>query len=291
MKTSGHLAACVTLNNSNKRTGERMMFRLTFTAALLILLPTMVLGNDLQVSVLRGVVRVVGDADANELRIQRIYSTIHMFTGLNGTTINGSSDPLYLPIQDDLRISMGGGADFVDIRSLYLRNTSHADLTVRPGGGNDEIRIRNANITGDVSILDDLVFRGNNTISVKECRADAIYVETQGSAHIGVTHNECRWIYVESGRIGADFISVVGNDTNYMHVFASDSNDDMVFVGNTISNGYGMIELSGGDDFVQVSINELAFASLTIDGGDGRDTGSGLTKWPWWYSVQILNFE
>ena len=83
----------------------------------------------------------------------------------------------------------------------------------------------------------------------------------------------------------------MGNDTSFLHVYASDRNDDMVFVGNKIANGYGLIELCGGDDFVQVSINELAWASLTIDGGDGRDTGSGLKDWWWWYSVKILNFE
>lgn len=268
------------------------MFRLTCSAAVLILINSaMVLGNDLDVYISRGDVIVNGDSDANDLEIRRVYSSLHQFRGLNGTTINGSTEPLILPIRDDLRISMFGGDDFIDIRSLYLRQTSHADLVVRQGRDDDEIVLRSGNISGDVKILDDLVFRGNDTISVRNFQADAIYIETQGSAEIGVIYNDCNWIYVESGAAGADIISVVGNDTAFMHIYASDENDDLVFVGNTIENGYGLVNLFDGDDIVQLSVNELYWASLTIDGGSGNDTGSGLNQWPWWYAVEILNFE
>ena len=270
------------------------MFKLTLSVALLTLIESaVVFGNDIDVYYSRGDVIVRGDSDGNDLEIRRVHSSVHQFRGLNGTTINGSSEPLFLPIQDDLRMWMLGGNDFVDIRSLYLRSTTHADLIIELGSGDDEILLRTGNVRRDVKISDDFLLRGNDTISVRNCNANSIDVETQGSAHIGVVYNNCSWIAIESGAEGSDFISVVGNEAGLIDINASNENDELILVGNDVAGGFLSVSLNDGNDSAKLSVNVLNRTNTMIDGGDGMDFGSGFDEyqWPWWGNVNIVNFE
>ena len=264
-----------------------MILKLIYSLALLTFINSaMAYGNDIEVYYSNGDVIVIGDSAANDIEIRRLYSSIHQFRGLNGTTINGSSQALTLPIQDDLKIWMLGGDDFVDIRSVYLRSTTHADLIIEMGRDDDELKVKNANVRRDIVVSDDFVFRGDDKITVNSCRARNIDVETQGSSLIGVVYNDCNWIRIESGLGGDDFISVAGNDATTIDIDASNEDDELIFVGNSV-HGFLHIYLNAGDDSLQFSINDMFGVIGTIDGGIGRDIGSGL---PWSYNAAMLGF-
>ncbi len=255
------------------------MFRLALGLALFTVIQSAVaFGNDVEVYYSNGDVIVKGDADGNDIEIRRLHLSVHQFRGLNGTTINGSSDPVILPIQDDLRIWMYEGDDLVDIRSLYLRGTSHADLVVELGSDHDVFSLRNGSVRRDVTITDRDIYRGNDKITVGECSVgDTLDINTQGIADIRVFYNDCRFLFIDSGHFGDDFVSLVANEAISWVIDTSNEDDHMVFIGNHMTSN-ARINLHDGNDSIQYSSNGFSGYILSIDGGAGTDTGSRLPR-------------
>lgn len=262
------------------------MFRKTIAALILALTSSSFAhANNVIVEYANGDVIVKGDDNDNEIEIRCIGLYIHQFRGLNGTRINGATSTVILPVMDDLQIYMQGGDDVVRIPYVNVYRTSHADLILDLGTGSDEVDFDRGYVRRKVTIKHFGKF-DDNRISVRYLTADTLYVATQGISDIAVTYSDCNWIYVESGVEGRDDITMIANDATYMNIYTSDLDDTLVFIGNRITNGYCLVELSWGSDIVQSSINETWFGLIRIDGGIGVDTKSTLSE-----SVQFISFE
>lgn len=250
--------------------------------------------NDVEVVFSNGDVLVTGDSAANELEITRLAGSVHQFRGLRGTTINGSTDPVVVPIQDDLRIWMLGGEDFLHLRNVYIRGTSHADLLVEMGRDNDEIRIDSGSVRRKVVISDDRVFRGDDNVYVYNLNAFSVYIETQGSARIGVTYSNISRLMVESGLVGQDFLNISANDIDFMDVDASNENDHLVFIQNNLSGSFVRVNLNRGNDVAQLYGNHLNHADAIFNGNAGTDQVTGEPDWwgiGWLKYVKFWSFE
>ena len=84
---------------------------------------------------------------------------------------------------------------------------------------------------------------------------------------------------------------MVANDCRGIEVSASDEADVVTVNSNSIYVWDLLIELLGGNDWVNFSYNSLrsSYASITVDGGAGRETGFGLGYWPW-DDVNVIRF-
>ncbi|MGI9517268.1 MAG: hypothetical protein ACR2NP_09495 [Pirellulaceae bacterium] len=279
------------------------MFRINccgLIAAFAIFLTSSSIRADVQATLINGDVVVTGDNGNNDVRISRIHGSLHLFRGLNGTTINGSSFAV-LPIQDDLVIELEGGHDSLEILSLRARSVSHADVHIEMGDGDDQILINNASIARHLIIDTDRFLSGNDDIELENVRVGRFLIADLGDGldrffaidclvertmdieademvSIILHRNIADRIEIDSGVAGSDVIRVLNNDVETIEVRTSDESDDVIFMSNSIFTASGIVDLGGGDDVLDLRFNDFGFwgfvrGVLLVVGGPGRDTG------------------
>ncbi len=236
-----------------------------------ILEPRKLLAGDVTVTVDGSALRVVGDADANQIQIIGRADGSAVVTGLDGTTINGGSAEF--SADADLRtaqIELGDGNDEVEIRGLVLRNA----LTVRTGGGSDSTDIQHINVRGiEVSAED-----GNDVLQFDNVfsRSSIVILGGDGDDTVAIGAMAANGDGVINTGNGNDSLAVdnLGIKEN-MNLLFGNGDDQALIAGETY--GYrGNIVLGAGDDTLSVlpATNEAAARfrrNLTVSGNSGDD--------------------
>lgn len=243
---------------------------------------------------------VEGDNRSNDLEIQKVYGAVHMARGLGGTTVNGQSGWVMFGVPHSMTISMNGGSDTVNIRSLQVRGSSSANLFIDMGTGDNDLVLRAASVRRDVEIENvgsgeivvdglrarDLSINGSATdfALVQSCTLNSILISDVREA--AVNHNDADEAYLHHSGI----LRMYGNDLFWVDIQGTDASDKVDFVSNHIT-GNAIIEARDGDDSLRVQHNTFGLISfLTVDGGRGNDTGLVRKSW-WWDPIKIFDFE
>lgn len=205
---------------------------------------------------------IQGDGLDNSILIQEVGEDRFRISGrgtapfnIRPTLINGSTTPVEFTVTDDIRVSMGGGNDRVEITDLIMRNFAHSDLEILMGAGSDELRIENSHI-GDDATFD--MGSGNDKAYIYE-----LYV----SSDLNVIGND-----------GHDYLDIIDNRANNLQVFGG-SGDESVYLGSNRANQL-VASLEAGDDHVWLGHNVAGNAELF--GGSGND--SYRQSWLLWNS-------
>ena len=80
-----------------------------------------------------GLLTITGDNKANQFIVSAAEDTV--VTGLNGTKINGGTEPVTIDFYPNLAIETGNGDDEVEVLDLF------SALSVKTGNGNDIVKI------------------------------------------------------------------------------------------------------------------------------------------------------
>lgn len=258
--------------------------------------------DNVEVTYSSSYVMLEGDSRSNEFRIERIYQNLHVVTGLNGTTINGSSGGVVINIAGNLIIQTRGGNDFVDIRSLRVRGNANAQVYVNLGSGNDTLEMNNASIRYNLRIEEPINSNGDDIIRLDSITCndldicsefgkdivnvtssvvnDYMTVESMGEATVAINHNDIeKRLLLDTGREGGDTVNIIANEFRWLNVLASDERDEFVVVGNHSHYVWGSIFLFGGNDQLTFEHNMMGDllawqgGSFLVDGGAGEDRG------------------
>ncbi|TWU00906.1 hypothetical protein [Stieleria varia] len=264
-------------------------------------LPANLSANDVEVVYLNGMVLIEGDSSDNAIEISRVYNSIHIVRGLNGTTVGGASSQM-IYIADDLLVEMFDGDDFIDIRSLHVRGNANAQVVIGLGEGDDTLIMENASVRFNILIsdppgsdgndiallrsitcndLDILTELGTDQISVVSSTVNEnLEIRASGAATVGVTHSDIDGgLFINTGRLGADTINVIANDFVWTSIHTSDRNDNLIIVGNHSHYVWGSISLNNGNDNLTFEHNQMGDwytwqgGALLVDGGPGTDRG------------------
>jgi len=299
------------------------MFRpasLLFSLAIATLGNAVAHANDVQVTITSNSnpdVVITGDDDGNSVRISYIFQTLHVIQGLDGTTINGSSSSIVLPVQDDVRINLEDGDDQLEITSLSAHAVSHAEVVIELGAGNDELLVTDLYARDNLYIETDTIFSsGNDDVDLQDFQVNGVlvvdlydgddcclvldgtglslaWIVADGTATILCQRNDVDEIFIDSGEDGADKIRVFDNTTETIEVRTSDFADDVLVLQNAIWSGDGIVELGGGNDDLDFRWNTLGSwgwaPSYVISGGNGRDTG--IIADNGWFTPIVFLFE
>lgn len=237
-----------------------------------ILEPRKLLAGDVTVTVDGSALRVLGDADANQIQIIGRRDGSAVVSGLDGTTINGGTAEFSADAGlRTTQIELGDGNDEVEIRGLVLQNA----LTVRTGSGDDStdiqfIDVRGIEVSGDdgndVLQLDNVFSRrsifirggdGDDTVAIGAMAA-------QRDALID-TGNGNDTLAVERLGIKETLSLLLGNG------------DDQALIAGETYAYRGNIVLGAGDDSLSIlpATNETAARfrrNLSVFGNSGDDT-------------------
>ena len=240
------------------------------------------LAGDVAVEVVDGDLVVTGDDLDNEITIEQTGSGEYEVTGLDGTTVNGETDFVAEGVDDDFRISMGGGGDSV---SVIGETTVPDDLEIETGAGDDDVEIRDAvHVGDDVEIETD---GGKDTVRIGggggdegddggvridgeteiETGADDDSVDIRNNVDIGDD------LEIETDD-GMDTVRIVGGEGGVRvdgeTEIETDDGDDTVNITDVLFAG--AFELETGDDDDEAVICSNTFESdVELDGEDGFD--------------------
>ncbi|MEO2025309.1 MAG: hypothetical protein ABGZ23_05435 [Fuerstiella sp.] len=159
-------------------------------------------------------VTVSGDERANSLAV---YGDSHgrvIVQGAGGTTVNGSSDPLYvLPsymgLPGDLMVSLRDGLDQIVLFDVVLQASLHVEL----GSGDDTFTLANVSVAGDLSVTSP---RGDAQVRIQDstiARNLTVYTSGDGDnltsvqdvsvgRNLSVTHSRgADTVFLQGGRL------------------------------------------------------------------------------------------
>jgi hypothetical protein len=239
-----------------------------------------------------GDLTLTGDADDNLVDVMVVNGDI-VVQGVDGTTINGSSDPFVAfagttTIAGDFKARLGSGDDTLRLFGpLTVAGTTHVrdhrgatrlgiteatfegDVRVSTGRDADELSIAGSTFAGDLKIKSG---SGDNLVSIYESTVDG-----RTSISAGSTYGHCGWHSGRHhrggwgwrhGRSGGDSQIVIAQSTfGDLHVSTGRGDDNVVVQGSTIQG-----KLRGwtgsGDDFVMAE-------QVTVSGRTKLDLGRG----------------
>lgn len=225
-------------------------------------LETRALLSNVTVSFKGGDLIVKGDHQSNDIRVTSTPGSGTSVTGHNGTTVNGGSSFMsYNAIDDDLRLSMGGGNNHVvvtaDLPGTLQFKSSHGNdqfgvlygtygsISAKTSGGNDMVVIVPQNVNGSVNV---------NT--------------GHGNDGVGIAGSISGSLTVNSGH-GRDGVLFDGLATGNLNL-KTGSGQDEVFIRNTTANGNFKAHLGHGNDEMWIAQGSHQ-ANSTIHGGGGTD--------------------
>jgi hypothetical protein len=118
-----------------------------------------------------GNLRVVGDAQGNEIVIESTSGGALRVSSLDGTTtINGGSSPFSTTaVTGDVDVFMKQGDDVVDVGGTGTQTTLPHNLLINMGTGNDTVAVTNASITGNVVLF---ARNGSDTFTIGGSSSD-----------------------------------------------------------------------------------------------------------------------
>jgi hypothetical protein len=100
------------------------------------------MAGDVAVHVSKGALFLTGDDAANAIVIERQpdHTTTFLITPTDGTTVNGSADPLVVEDVRGMLLNLGGGDDAITLDNIRLFGT----VTIDGADGDDAILVRSS---------------------------------------------------------------------------------------------------------------------------------------------------
>jgi hypothetical protein len=202
-----------------------------------------------------------GDSLDNEIELTVNADGQMVLTGIDGTTVNRSSDP-YLVWQSQtgatssdailsggLRVNLGKGNDRLEVRDTTFEGLS----VVYAGPGDDEIRLSESRFEAQLTVQ---TFDGDDQIHFEsnEFLGDLFAITLAGSDEVTIN----------------DSINMGGV------IVATGTEDDSVEIHNQKFDGdYQMILTQDGDDSVMLMEPDIGENGLDVYTGDGNDVIDG----------------
>jgi hypothetical protein len=213
------------------------------------------LAGDVMVSVVGGTLRIEGDGEANKIMIASgAEAGSFVVTGLDGTNLEGASDPITLTGVRNIRVNLGEGNDLAAVVDASVRG----NLSIQTGVGDDRV----------------LVGTGEGAAELVGVLPDDLSVSVRGLLNVNTNG-------------GLDHVVVDDTTASLLSVDSGEDND-VVSLGSTaplgdstarVSVGHGVhINLGQADD--ELNIDQLtARGAIIARGGAGDNTiNASLTK-------------
>ncbi|MEL7496135.1 MAG: fasciclin domain-containing protein [Planctomycetota bacterium] len=188
-----------------------------------------------------------GDQNDNQVQVFEEGGEIRI-AGLDGTTINGQSNPFVIPAEDGqlnggFRANLGRGNDSLFFEEVNVQGSA----VVYGGAGDDSIGFFNASVRDTLFAQ---TFRGDDAVSIDD-------VDVGGNLTV-VTHNGDDLIGIDETTVGGRTILLTGSGDDDLAI------QDSTHQGNVYAFTYG------GDDFVGIdNVNFGGFAGVLT--GFGSD--------------------
>ncbi|MEM6473627.1 MAG: hypothetical protein AAF802_28980, partial [Planctomycetota bacterium] len=201
------------------------------------------LAGDVDVFERRGDIFVIGDRDDNSLELRVESSGQLVAVGLDGTTINGSSEPFVVSeegfIEDDLRVNLGGGDDRFLVDGVSVGD----DVSINAGRGDDAIGFLRVEVGDDASIYG-----------------------TSGSLNfsfdISNVQDDLRVVGSREDDVIVFEDSFVGDDTTVL----TSRGEDTVIVRNSVHRDDVYLSTGAEDDFIAVIGTEIGDDAFLFTG-------------------------
>jgi hypothetical protein len=205
------------------------------------------LAGDVIAAVVAGNLVVRGDGFDNAIIVdgEGLAAGQVRLSGTDGTSINGSGEPLLLEgITHDVRVIMPGGRSSVMVRDVQVGR----DLGIRTGDGDDTILIQRVEVGGYLHVA---TFAGGDGITIEDAA-----VGGRGGLFSGGGSD---WVRVEGSRFGSHLILRTG---------AGNDGQDWVVLRRTSIGGNLHLATYGGDDRIHL-------LGVEVEGRAGVFAGSG----------------
>ena len=200
-----------------------------------------------------------GDELSNQIQIVANESGEILISGLNGTTINGSTEAFEVEGSTDLngvrgrnaafagglRVKLYGGDDRIDVRGVELEGRSF----ISTGEGDDFIRFHTATNEQELTVLSG---NGDDGLTLFQSRfmGDLRAMTSDG-------HDQ---LVVWNTRVWSDTTLTTG-----------DGNDSVVAAFSRLTGDSQRIFTQGDDDRVELNRNDVGDAGLNVDTGRDHD--------------------
>lgn len=220
--------------------------RSRFRHAVIAMESRTLLAGNVTAEVVDGVLNIQGDDDANEIQVRETVDGV-IVLGLNGTTINGESDP-FIAFESDLEahgsinIELNAGDDNVQVEGFDL----HGSLIVRGGRGDDRLGITAMTIDQRVTFIGG-------------AGDDILYAEGSEFTHLGAWMGE-----------GDDLVALVDSEITGSLLMTARRGDDRLSLDNTIVERRMTALMNRGNDDVLLT-NGTETRHVFIWGGWGDD--------------------
>jgi hypothetical protein len=205
-----------------------------------------VLAGNVTISSSNGILSILGDAAANDIRVQSTAPGSITITGLNGTTLNGGAGPLTITnFNKNLSIRLNDGDDSVELIGLHVNKQANIDL----GAGNNTLQISNTTFEKEFTIRSG---DGNDAISLTNVTLDKEFLLfTNGGADTvtlsGVTGLKGEQIQTGAG---ADNITITGSTFAKAVGIDAGAGDDQIILADTVLGTGSQINGGPGNDLL-----------------------------------------
>ncbi|HVT28618.1 MAG TPA: hypothetical protein VHE81_11445, partial [Lacipirellulaceae bacterium] len=250
------------------------------------------MAGDVAVSVVNGDLRIVGDANSNDVAVVQTMQNgalvpgSFFVTGRNGTTINGHSTVTtalntFTGVTRDFNISMGGNDDHVTIGpdgpgvDLYGPNNKvkvPRDINIDLGGGANTMLFNGLSVARNASITSET---GADRLFVHASVQNDLTINTGNGADLVDVYNTFvrNDLNIDASVNNSSDVTVylttmnVGNDVN----IATGAGQDSVYINEIGVNHDLSVHTGSNNDDVSISDSEAADL-LFADLGSGNDT-------------------
>lgn len=197
---------------------------------------------------------LVGDNEANSIRIKKIASRQFLVQGENGTTLNGEAVDLI--IDGSLgEISLGGGDDSFSYDYGFPTLTEQA-IRLDTGNGDDQVYLR----VGGGAFID--TGNGDDTLQLDIDDAQAFFSAFRLNTGRG------------NDRVRVAVANSIETSTNIRSFFLdTGAGDDVVQFRGWLGSGFKFVALGAGDDVLIGDADAvIPYGKLAVSGGSGNDT-------------------
>ncbi|MCX5673287.1 MAG: hypothetical protein NTU94_18385 [Planctomycetota bacterium] len=231
---------------------------------------TLLAGNVVATVLAGGLLRITGDAAANDIIIDQVGAApdgVRLSSGPSATLINGLAGPVQLGGVKDLVLALGDGDDLVKLTAATFRG----NVTVDGEGGALTTTVDGARFVGSVSLASDSA----NNLNITNSASIAGDLAIQGGAGGNVTiagSRVGRNLTVVATGPGSNGFSMNGGTTVNGKVSLSfgDGSANVTIVQSGIR---GNLDIASGMDSDSLVLDQTAvLGNVTLSAGDGNNS-------------------
>jgi hypothetical protein len=229
--------------------------------------PRQLLAGNVTTETLDGALIVTGDDSANRISITRDNndrSTLRVIP-LEGTTLNGSPDPVVFSSTKGLSIDLTGGDDQVDLLGAYVRGS----LIVNTGAGIDRLIVRSVRVTGNFT------YDGGDQADSLLIRKSILQRDTKLSGDRGKDRTYlsqvrfARRLEVTDKR-GGSIVTLSAIEVASAAQIATGGSIDHMTIHDSVFASDAVVTTSAGDDHLRIR-GTLFHGASKIDAGSGSN--------------------